>query len=249
MRWNAETASPGSAISIAKIVLEHSTSRRHSKYFTQRLHRYPPHSSLRDFRLQIQHAATDRDEQVRKVTTAIDTISGFRIRRADLTSSQDELEELNEGLTRLRRDNDKSEFCDSNSRLHSLNSFAAKQRLRALREGLATRRRTLSQAKLLPLAPLDVLITRETSQLSVRAETVSRARSGLVSELVEVFNIVEVGGRPPIGGKAGTKGEWTIGDLVLPVPGDIRRTRFFFLRLFFLLIWIQGTLLTISTRS
>lgn len=44
-----------------------------------------------------------------------------------------------------------------------------------------------------------------------------------MQELVEVFNIVEVGGRPPIGGKAGTKGEWTIGDLVLPVPGDIRR--------------------------
>jgi hypothetical protein len=101
----------------------------------------------------------------------------------------------------------------------------AKQRLRALRESLATRRRTLSQAKLLPPAPLDFLIGRETSQLSVRAETISRARSGLVSELVEVFNIVEVGGRPPIGGKAGTKGEWTIGDLVLPVPGDIRRTR------------------------
>jgi hypothetical protein len=44
-----------------------------------------------------------------------------------------------------------------------------------------------------------------------------------VQELVEVFNVVEVGGRPPIGGKAGTKGEWTIGDLILPVPGDIRR--------------------------
>ena len=38
-----------------------------------------------------------------------------------------------------------------------------------------------------------------------------------------MFNIVEVGGRPPLGGKAGTKGEWTIGGLVLPVPGDIRR--------------------------
>ncbi|KAH9167288.1 UV radiation resistance protein and autophagy-related subunit 14-domain-containing protein [Lactarius sanguifluus] len=121
---------------------------------------------LRDFRLQIQHAAVDRDEQVRKVTAAIDTISGSRIRRADLTSSQEELDVLNEGLTQLRRDNDKT-----------------KQRL----------------------------------------QTISRARSGLVSELVEVFNIVEVGGRPPIGGKAGTKGEWTIGDLVLPVPGDIRR--------------------------
>jgi hypothetical protein len=44
-----------------------------------------------------------------------------------------------------------------------------------------------------------------------------------VQELVDVFHIVEVGGRPPVGGKAGTKGEWTIGGLVLPVPGDIRR--------------------------
>jgi hypothetical protein len=54
------------------------------------------------------------------------------------------------------------------------------------------------------------------------SSTLARARSGLVQELVEVFHVVEVGGRPPIGGKAGTKGEWTIGDLILPVPGDIR---------------------------
>jgi hypothetical protein len=52
---------------------------------------------------------------------------------------------------------------------------------------------------------------------------ISRARAGLVQELIEVFNVVEVGGRPTIGGKAGTKGEWTIGDLILPVPGDMRR--------------------------
>jgi len=61
---------------------------------------------------------------------------------------------------------------------------------------------------------------------------IARARSGLVQELVEVFNVVEVGGRPPIGGKAGTKGEWTIGDLILPVPGDMRRN-FSFLTSFF----------------
>lgn len=54
-------------------------------------------------------------------------------------------------------------------------------------------------------------------------DSIARARSGLVQELVEVFGIFEVGGRPPVGGKAGTKGEWTIGGLVLPVPGDIRR--------------------------
>jgi hypothetical protein len=109
-----------------------------------------------------------------------------------------------------------------------LKTFVARQRLWAIHENLATRRRTLSQAKLLPPAPLEPLIAREAAQLNTRAETIARARSGLVSELVEVFNIVEVGGRPPIGGKAGTKGEWTIGDLVLPVPGDIRRTAFIF---------------------
>jgi hypothetical protein len=36
--------------------------------------------------------------------------------------------------------------------------------------------------------------------------------------------VVEVGGRPAVGGRLGTKGEWTIGGLVLPVPGDVRRT-------------------------
>ncbi|KAI0275655.1 UV radiation resistance protein/autophagy-related protein 14 [Russula aff. rugulosa BPL654] len=161
---------------------------------------------LRDFRLQIHHTAIDRDEQVRKATTAIDTITDSRLRRADLAMGQERLDELNEGLANLRRENDR-----------------ARQRLRAIRESLATRRRTLSQAKLLPPAPLEPFITREVTQLNARADTIARARSGLVSELVEVFNIVEVGGRPPIGGKAGTKGEWTIGDLVLPVPGDIRR--------------------------
>ena len=132
---------------------------------------------------------------------------------------------------------------------HYLNVTVARQRVRALRENLATRRRTLSQAKLLPPTPLDTLISSEVAQLNVRAETIAQARSGLVSELVEVFNIVEVGGRPPIGGKAGTKGEWTIGDLVLPVPGDIRRA---FLIIFTSLLppyRRQGTLPIISTLS
>ena len=66
-------------------------------------------------------------------------------------------------------------------------------------------------------------IEEATYQLTALSDTIARARSGLVQELVEVFSVVEVGGRPPIGGKAGTKGEWTIGGLVLPVPGDIRR--------------------------
>ena len=51
------------------------------------------------------------------------------------------------------------------------------------------------------------------------ALSLARARAGLVQELVEVFDIVEVGGRPSLGGRAGVKGEWNIVGNVLPVPG------------------------------
>ncbi|KAF8119839.1 UV radiation resistance protein and autophagy-related subunit 14-domain-containing protein [Boletus edulis] len=98
-----------------------------------------------------------------------------------------------------------------------------RERLRQLRESLAARRRTLSAARLVPTPPLDALTTKETQELHALSAALARARSGLVQELVEVFHVVEVGGRPPIGSKAGTKGEWTIGDLILPVQGDIRR--------------------------
>ena len=78
-----------------------------------------------------------------------------------------------------------------------------------------------------PLSPSPPF--RDGEILSNLSVTIARARSGLIQELVEVFNVVEVGGRPPIGGKAGTKGEWTIGDLILPVPGDMRRNNSFLL--------------------
>jgi hypothetical protein len=103
-----------------------------------------------------------------------------------------------------------------------------RERLRSLRENLATRRQTLSAAKLLPPPAHDHSSAREMQELNALSITLARARSGLVQELVEVFNVVEVGGRPPVGGKAGTKGEWTIGGLILPVPGDIRRMCDFF---------------------
>ena len=101
-----------------------------------------------------------------------------------------------------------------------------RDRLRGLRETLASRRRTLSAVKLQsPSSPSHAPgdTSREAQELASLSATIARARSGLVQELVEVFNIVQVGGRPPIGSKAGTKGEWKIGDLILPVPGDIRR--------------------------
>jgi len=151
------------------------------------------------------------------------------MRRSDVARGQDRLQEIQSVLTKLRRDNDKGwcSFVISNAQEAHLET-PARQRLRFLRENLAMRRQTLSQAKLLPLPSVDQLVVRESQQIAALSDTLARARTGLVSELVEVFNIVEVGGRPPIGGKAGTRGEWTIGDLVLPVPGDIRRQFFQF---------------------
>ena len=48
---------------------------------------------LRDFRLQIQRAVADRDEQVHKYTAAINTTSESRVRRADLSMSRERLNE------------------------------------------------------------------------------------------------------------------------------------------------------------
>ncbi|KAF8734364.1 hypothetical protein AX14_003364 [Amanita brunnescens Koide BX004] len=176
---------------------------------------------LRDLRRQIQHFCIDRDEQVARATRALESVAPARIRRADVSSHQQLLEDIQAGLAKLRKENDKK-----------------RDRLRLLRETLATRRRNLSAAKLhwtsfaasslaIPAGPptlaLHQTASRERQELNTLALTISRARSGLVQELVEVFNVVEVGGRPPIGGKPGTKGEWTIGTLTLPVPGDMRR--------------------------
>jgi len=85
--------------------------------------------------------------------------------------------------------------------------------LRTLRKNLAQRRRTLNAARLLP--PQSQTLSKESQELAMLSQTIARARSGLVQELVEVFHVVEVGGRPAVGGRPGAGGEWIIGGLVL----------------------------------
>jgi hypothetical protein len=104
-----------------------------------------------------------------------------------------------------------------------------RDRIRGLRQSLSARRQTLTSAKFsFSTTPRshkqDIHATQQ--KLEELSGALARARSGLVQELVEVFHVVEVGGRPPLGGRTGTKGEWSIGNLVSPVPGDIRRERF-----------------------
>ncbi|KAH9930448.1 UV radiation resistance protein and autophagy-related subunit 14-domain-containing protein [Epithele typhae] len=277
---------------------------------------------LLSFRLQTQHAATDRDARIADAQRSLATaVEPARLRRAELKSLEERVQEVWDGVNGLRSTNDQ-----------------LRERIHNLRGSLATRRRTLANASSLcntqsssasstsssaspphalssspqirrasssshsstppPSATRPTSISRPLSsnfftasspqsarsplsigtsppqnfsrpsflsgahtnpygfaqgrtisgsapygtpistrgidpvarqieelqaQMTALSDTIARARSGLVQELVEVFSVVEVGGRPPLGGKAGTKGEWTIGGLVLPVPGDIRR--------------------------
>ncbi|CAK5275402.1 unnamed protein product [Mycena citricolor] len=173
--------------------------------------------STRDLRLKTEHFTLERDEQLAKANKALGMVESGRTRRAGVAQLQSRVEEITAALSRLRKDNDKK-----------------RDRLRTLRESLAARRRTLGAASTLVSSlsssgvPSNVTITAPTligplTALANLSAHISRARAGLVQELVDVFNVVEVGGRPPIGGKSGSQGEWTIGDLILPVPGDIRR--------------------------
>ncbi|KAJ6586244.1 UV radiation resistance protein/autophagy-related protein 14 [Mycena sp. CBHHK59/15] len=166
--------------------------------------------STRDFRVKTQHFAAERDEQVAKATKALGVVEAARMRRACVAQIQARVDEVLSALARLRKDNDKK-----------------RDRLRTLRESLAARRRTLSAAAL-PASPSPAAATHPAlgpplHALQQLSGFLSRARAGLVQELIDVFHVVEVGGRPPLGGKAGSQGEWTIGDLILPVPGDVRR--------------------------
>lgn len=107
-----------------------------------------------------------------------------------------------------------------------------------LQRSLSSRRVTLATAKSMfigtvpvqnapppPPTFLELNTSKYSQQLAALSDTIARARVGLIQELVEVFDVVQVGGRPAVGGMKGAKGEWSIGGLILPVPGDVRRKR------------------------
>lgn len=66
--------------------------------------------SIRDFRLQTQRIAADRDEQVERASGALETVENGRLSRADVFSRRYMVEEVKNGLTRLKSQNDISEL-------------------------------------------------------------------------------------------------------------------------------------------
>lgn len=76
-----------------------------------RFHIPKPHCSLHDFRQQTHHYALDRDDQVSKAIKALsDTITPARLSRADVSACQRQVDELQTGLAKLRKENEKSAF-------------------------------------------------------------------------------------------------------------------------------------------
>lgn len=76
------------------------------------LHRHthrPSGRSIHDFRHQTQHYALDRDEHISKANKALNEImTPSRISRAALSTCQRRVEELQVGLAKLRKENEKS---------------------------------------------------------------------------------------------------------------------------------------------
>ncbi|KAJ6567555.1 UV radiation resistance protein and autophagy-related subunit 14-domain-containing protein, partial [Mycena sp. CBHHK59/15] len=162
-------------------------------------------SHTRDFRVKTQHFAAERDEQVAKATKALGVVEAARMRRRARRRGAECARPAAEG----QRQKQNATACAR---------FASRSPPAAARLSAAA----------LPASPSPAAATHPALGPRYTRCSSSRgfsrvARAGLVQELIDVFHVVEVGGRPPLGGKAGSQGEWTIGDLILPVPGDVRR--------------------------
>ncbi|KAJ3896407.1 UV radiation resistance protein and autophagy-related subunit 14-domain-containing protein [Lentinula edodes] len=160
---------------------------------------------LRDYRQQTSHFSLERNAAVAKATSALTGpdksgstgMETARIRRANVSSLERRVSELMDGLTALRKDNERK-----------------RERLQMLRAKIAERRQTLTAAKTISVSPTasvsSVVISAHASLASL-SSSIAHARTGLVQELVEVFGISH------------DDTHWIISNLILPVPGDMRR--------------------------
>ncbi|KIK61701.1 hypothetical protein GYMLUDRAFT_42730 [Collybiopsis luxurians FD-317 M1] len=164
-------------------------------------------TDLRNFRHQISHFALERDAAVTKAVDALESgISVARVRRAEVSSMEGRVAELTDGLAKLRKANEQ-----------------AREKLQTLRSTLAERRQTLTAARSISSSasnssshspsPLPPPVLSAYTSLASLSSSISRARTGLVQELVEVFGISH----------DGAHSHWSIGTLTLPLPGDMRR--------------------------
>lgn len=196
-----------------------------------------PGSRLRDHQTALTHLASERDLLVAKASAALAHLNASRGRRADVAALRSRLDDIQMHTRQLRDDSDVSR-----ERIAARRAALTTRRQvleEAYRLSVGTNNsppRTPTPTppggppKRKPPSPigghresLTARISELEAQLQTLQESLARARQGLVQELVDVFAVVEVGGRPAAGVRAATRGAWSIGGLVLPVPGDMRR--------------------------
>ncbi|KAF8488579.1 UV radiation resistance protein/autophagy-related protein 14 [Gautieria morchelliformis] len=161
---------------------------------------------LREARSATKHVAAERSKHVERASKELPAIDKARQIRSEISSLEERVTEVRKETQRIKAAHE-----------------AARERITALKASLAERRNRLVAARALPSPSQSSSLQSFHSALSQMTETLAHTRAILVEELVEVFSIVEVGGRPSLGSTKGAKGEWMIGGLVLPVPGDMRR--------------------------
>ncbi|EJD05349.1 uncharacterized protein FOMMEDRAFT_165803 [Fomitiporia mediterranea MF3/22] len=177
--------------------------------------------------------SSERDLLVAKASASLEPLQKSRGRRADVAALRARLDDIQLHTRKLREENEEM-----------------RERIASMRAMLAGRRTSLDEAhhsfdespprtptptppggpprRRPPTPPqkqdhMAMLVTDITSKHIILQDELAKARQGLVHELVDVFSVVEVGGRPASGVRAGIRGDWSIGGLVLPVPGDMRR--------------------------
>jgi ribosome maturation protein Sdo1 len=69
---------------------------------------YENTSSLRDFKVKITHATSDRDEQIARATRALKGADELRLRRADLAVAHSRAKELADTLEKVKKSNEES---------------------------------------------------------------------------------------------------------------------------------------------
>lgn len=213
-----------------------------------------PSPSLRHHYAALKQLTVDRDALVAKAAASLSTLHSFRGRRADAAGLRDRLDDIQTHARRLRLENENSNLSSLLYPRTYLRLPTAHERIISTRNALAIRRQTLedayrtvvspsppltptlnplghprpaqSSSAFSPLNGSESIISECMRSQAALQDALAVARQGLVQELVDVFAIVEVGGRPAAGVRAATRGEWAIGGLVLPVPGDMRRMCF-----------------------
>ncbi|KZW01615.1 hypothetical protein EXIGLDRAFT_638135 [Exidia glandulosa HHB12029] len=149
---------------------------------------------LREFRNGMQHVAGERTAVVARAEELMKTVQPARLERAEAAGLEASISGAQTERDRIREDNERK-----------------RMRISHLRASIAARRQALTAARTQFPSQVQPQLAQQQSRSAKLAADLAQTRALLAHHLLGVFQIAAV------------RGEWTVGGLVLPVPGDMRR--------------------------